>query len=269
MGGMDGRAAEALERRITLLQAAVRMAVCGGDRRGAARLRGELSRASREWESALGLDPLPGDPHPGAWGPGRAGTLLPLRGQVHEALALLEVPAAPRLLAEVHDAFFAAPFSPARLTSLRRDELRSYSLQPGGRPYYICAALGARNLSPVRGLLAISSWPLERRLIGPDSTRADYLAAVIAVAGAITSLPAPSQPALQLLARFAAGIRGASRSPGGLPAGPQDVIQAARAQLDALREDDDRIRGEAARRARDHLDDGQQMFGLPLRASGH
>jgi len=71
------------------------------------------------------------------------GSLLPLREQVHQALSLLTVPASPRLIATVHEAFFASTFPNARLTSLRRDEERSFRTAPFARPYYICAALTA------------------------------------------------------------------------------------------------------------------------------
>ena len=108
-------------------------------------------------------------------GEARGGTLLPLREQVHEALSLLQVPAAPRLIATVHEAFFATSFPTARLTSLRRDEERSFKTAPFARPYYICAALAADFLSPSRGLLAISTWPMERRIIGSLSPRVDFL----------------------------------------------------------------------------------------------
>ena len=80
--------------------------------------------------------------------PRRTRPLLPLREQVYEALSLLQVPAAPRLIATVHEAFFATTFSTVRLTSLRRDEERSFRTAPFTRPYYICAALTADFLTP-------------------------------------------------------------------------------------------------------------------------
>ena len=66
----------------------------------------------------------------------------------------------------MHEAFFAGAIPSVRLTSLRRDEERSFRSAPFARPYYMCAALTAELLAPARGVLAVSTWPLERRVIG-------------------------------------------------------------------------------------------------------
>ena len=168
---------EALERRIDELRVAVREAVLAGDRAlaGAAPLGPQVGRAG-----------LGGRARRGRRGAGRTarqtgsrtrasrsrsgraarppGSLLPLREQVYEALSLLQVPAAPKLIATVHEAFFGATFPTTRVTSLKRDEERSFRTAPFARPYYICAALSADYLAPSRGLLAVSTWPLELRV---------------------------------------------------------------------------------------------------------
>ncbi len=140
----------------------------------------------------------------------RAGSLLPLREQVYEALSLLQVPAAPKLIATVHEAFFGSTFPTTKVTSLKRDEERSFRTSPFARPYYICAALSADYLSPSRGLLAVSTWQMERRVIGSLSPRVDFLTAAIRVADAIERIPTPPLTARRLLQRFAASIPGAS-----------------------------------------------------------
>jgi hypothetical protein len=269
---------EALEDRISALRAAVRRAVLDGDGDRASALRRDLRHAEQEWDSALDAQAasaeaaLPrhaAEPGAGAGPPpdrqARGGTLLPLREQVHEALSLLQVPAAPRLIATVHEAFFATSFPTARLTSLRRDEERSFKTAPFARPYYICAALAADFLSPSRGLLAISTWPMDRRIIGSLSPRVDFLVAAVNVAQAIEQIPQPVPAARALLARFAANVRGSSSAnSAGRPAGridPQSVIRAAQAEL-AVHQDEDRAaRAEAARRAREQLDEAEQLFG--------
>ena len=273
---------EALEDRISALRAAVRRAVLDGDADRARTLRRDLRHAEQDWDSALDAhaakaeagprEPQPdldaGDESSSDWEPrgeSRGGTLLPLREQVHEALSLLQVPAAPRLIATVHEAFFATSFPTARLTSLRRDEERSFKTAPFARPYYICAALAADFLSPSRGLLAISTWPMERRIIGSLSPRVDFLIAAVNVAQAIEQIPEPVPAARALLARFAANVRGSSSAnSAGRPAGridPQSVIRAAQAEL-AVHQDEDRAaRAEAARRAREQLDGVEQLFG--------
>jgi hypothetical protein len=283
---------EVLERRIDQLRVAVREAVLAGDRTRAKTLRAELRQAEQSWEDALahaeaggteaasaggapptgaanegatdgrplGTGHAAGPPAPsGALLPGTPQALLPLREQVYEALSLLRVPAAPRLIATVHEAFFATTFPTARVTSLRRDEERSFRTAPFARPYYICAALTADFLSPSRGLLAVSTWPLEKRVIGSLSPRVDFLEAAIRVAEAIERIPAPVPAARRLLWRFAASIPGAAADADHIQ--PDAVRQAAEAELRVHRDDDTRTRREAASRARQQLTDAEQLFG--------
>jgi hypothetical protein len=257
---------ESLERRISQLRIAVREAVLVGHRDRAGALRRELRQAEQAWEDALaqaqddgGEDREP-DPQAELRGrPSAEGPLLPLREQVHEALSLLTAPAAPRLVATVHEAFFASAFPTIRLTSLKRDEERSFRTAPFARPYYICAALTADLLAPARGLLAISTWPLEIRVIGSLSPRVDFLTGAIRVAEAIERLPAPVPAARRLLWRFAASIPGAAANPAQMD--PGTVKQAAAAELGVHRAADRETREAAAERAREQLDDAQQLFG--------
>lgn len=263
------------------LRVAVRVAVLAGDREHARALRAELGRAERAWDEAL--ERAAEAPHAQAEGqapaenqaPAKAqtsaevpareqGSLLPLREQVHQALSLLTVPASPRLIATVHEAFFASTFPSARLTSLRRDEERSFRTAPFARPYYICAALTVDLLAPARGLLAVSTWPMERRVIGSLSPRVDFLSAAIQVAEAIERLPASVPAARRLLWRFAASIPGTAENAAQLE--PRAVARAARAELDVHEAADQGTRRAAAARARAQLDDAQQLFGSRLSA---
>lgn len=264
---------EALERRIGQLRVAVREAVLAGDKARAKTLRAELKRAEQAWEDVLaeaedaGITQSAQSPHSrqsaGNAGrtatPEQTGPLLPLREQVHEALSLLQVPAAPKLIATVHEAFFATTFPTTRVTSLRRDEERSFRAAPFARPYYICAALAADFLSPSRGLLAVSTWPMERRVIGSLSPRVDFLQAAIRIAEAIERIPAPVPAARRLLWRFAASIPGAAADAGHIQ--PEAVRQAAEAELSVHKDADTRTRREAAARARHQLADAEQLFG--------
>jgi len=273
---------EVLERRIDELRVAVRQAVLAGDRALAARQRSALTSAERAWEDALEeaaaqteADPL-ARAGPVARGsvaqgkaaqsraaepPARSGSLLPLREQVYEALSLLQVPAAPKLIATVHEAFFGATFPTTRVTSLKRDEERSFRTAPFARPYYICAALSADYLAPSRGLLAVSTWPLELRVIGSLSPRVDFLTAAIRVAEAIERIPEPPAAARRLLQRFAASVSGAISAGGG--ADPAAVREAARAELTVHREADAKARRVAAERARG-LQHAEQLFGTAM-----
>jgi hypothetical protein len=270
---------EALERRIDDLRVAVREAVLAGDPALGSARRGELKRAEQAWEEALAnvaaatASASPGQQAPGQHVPGQhvpgqeapdgpAGSLLPLREQVYEALSLLQVPAAPKLIATVHEAFFGSTFPTTRVTSLKRDEERSFRSAPFARPYYICAALSADYLSPSRGLLAVSTWPMERRVIGSLSPRVDFLTAAIRVADAIERIPTPPPTARRLLQRFAGNIPGATQPPASADEVKPGVVRlAAEAELSVHSDADTRMRKEAADRARRQLADAEQFFG--------
>jgi hypothetical protein len=258
---------EALERQIDELRVAVREAVLAGDPALASARRAELRRAEQAWEDALAAAAAP-KPTASAPAPAPAaapGSLLPLREQVYEALSLLHVPTAPKLIATVHEAFFGSTFPTTRVTSLKRDEERSFRSAPFTRPYYICAALSADYLSPSRGLLAVSTWPMEQRVIGPLSPRVDFLTAAIRVADAIERIPTPPVTARQLLARFAGNIPGATE-PSARPdqVRPDVVRRAAQAELAVHAEADTRTRKDAASRATGQLPDAEQLFGVKL-----
>jgi hypothetical protein len=165
----------------------------------------------------------------------------------------------------VQEAFFACTFPTAKVTSLKRDEERSFRTAPFARPYYICAALTADMLAPARGLLAVSTWPMERRVIGPLSPRVDFLSAAIQAAGAIRRLPTPVPAASRLLWRFAASIPGAAQDATRID--PRNVAEAAEAELSVHRAADSETREAAAVRARAQLDDVGQLFGTRLAAA--
>lgn len=260
-----GEPIQTLERRIDQLRVAVREAVLAGDRARVTALRTELRQAEDSWEDALAEAEAAAPAFlaaPSAAIPPQAaplGPLLPLREQVYEALSLLQVPAAPKLIATVHEAFFATTFPTPRVTSLRRDEERSFRAAPFARPYYICAALTADFLNPSRGLLAVSTWPLERRVIGALSPRVDFLTAAVRVAEAIERIPGPPPATRRLLWRFAASIPGAVRAPDRLR--PETVREAAEAELAVHKDADTRIRQAAGIRASRQLTEAERLFG--------
>jgi hypothetical protein len=261
---------EALERRIDELRVKVREAMLSGERVLAAAHRASLKQAEHAWEEALAEaaeartgPEAPAPPTHPAEPADPPGSLLPLREQVYEALSLLQVPAAPKLIATVHEAFFGSTFPTTRVTSLKRDEERSFRTAPFARPYYICAALSADYLSQSRGLLAVSTWPLELRVIGSLSPRVDFLTEAIRVAEAIERIPEPPAAARRLLERFAASIPGASSGGAGGEGGgarPAAVREAAAAELTVHADADAKTRRAAAERAR-KLDGAEQLFG--------
>jgi hypothetical protein len=251
---------EDLERRIASLRAAFLQATALGDRPRAASLKAEIHAAQVEWEEAVeALAPTPAGPPAQREG----GSLLPLREQVHSALTLLGVPAAPRLIAQVYNACFGGDIANAKLTSLRRDEERSFRTAPFARPYYLCAALTADRLAPVRGLLAVSTWPLEQRIIGALSPRVDFLTAAINVAEHVEGLPEVDRATARLLWLFAENIPGAADGVGSTK--PEAVIRAAQSELRNHEFTDRSHRDKAASRARAQLNETDQLFGSHLR----
>lgn len=242
---------DALELRIAELRAQVRRAVKARDNTLARSLRGDLRRAEQAWDRAVGA----GEPEPPQE---REAPLLPVREQVHQALALLGVPSAVRMIVAVNDAFFSGALRGPQLTSLRRDEERSFRGDPYARPYYLCAALTDR-LSPARGLLADSTWEPERRVLGPLSPRVDFLLSAMRVADRLVRMTDPPQGARRLLRRMAQNIPGAVE--GLAPADPEITIRAARAELEVHHAADVAQRAEVAARAGRQLSDAERLFG--------
>jgi hypothetical protein len=256
-------ALDALENRIAELRRAIRGALADRDQERVRELRAELRRTERSWDALV--------TPPGSLEEDRQGlaSLLPVREQVHQALTLLGVPAAPKLVSTVHSAFFIGQLPSSGLASLRRDEERSYRQAPTARPYYLCPALTSDMLSPARALLCISTWPLEQRIIGPLSPRVDFLTAAIRIAEAVAALggaDSASAEAGRLLRRFALNIPGAGPARPGEAVSPTAATAAAEAEL-AIHADRDRDdRTQAAQRAKRQLGDAEQLFGVRLTA---
>ncbi|GAA2430363.1 hypothetical protein GCM10010433_33480 [Streptomyces pulveraceus] len=271
---------EELEEHLARLRALLREARRARDNDTASRIRAELRTAEAAWEQAMDAEEaagttLPGAPpalpttagaaipfRPQAHGKQPAHGAIPVREQVHQALTLLGAPASPRLISSVHEAFFTEPLIATKLASLRRDEERSFTAQGYARPYYICAALTHDRLTPARGLLALSVWPLERRVIAPLSPRADFLVHAMGTAEQIRRIvragfPAPNA-ARQLLRRFALNIPGAYDN---VELDPERVISAAHTEASVHQAADHSQRHVAADRARGQLTDAQQLFG--------
>ncbi|MGW2017601.1 hypothetical protein [Streptomyces sp. NPDC001927] len=270
---------DALEKSIGTLRRAIRDAAAAGDTERAGELRMQLRRAERAWDALVDAgEPAapPPSPVPQA-APVSRGSQLPAREHVHRALMLIGAPAAPKLIVGVHEAFFPGELSASKLSSLRRDEERSYRSSPGARPYYLCPALAHDLLTPVRALLTISTWTLEQRIMGPLSPRVDFLTSAIGIAEAVHTAAAstgegPTPEALRLLWRFAVNIpdaiaRDVSSHGGELDA--QQVISAARAELDVHADADRANRTAAARKARKSLGGNEQLFGAPSQGVTH
>lgn len=264
---------EELETRMRQLLQAMTQARLQGDDAQATSLSEDLKRTQAYWASLVlpGAEATQAPPptdlaaahQPAAPRPARGA--LPLREHIYQALTLLTVPTAPKLLSQVHEAFFAQPLNTARLTSLRRDEERSYRTSSSNRTYYICPALTCDLLSPARALLALSSWPLEQRLVGPITHRVHFLTAALRVADAAEQRindDTPSGPLQRLLEHYSHNIPGYPATPGLVDL---DALRAAaKNELAVHVQDDANTRADAAERARKQLDDADQIFGHTL-----
>lgn len=256
-----------LEDRMARLRAALRHAVRAGAHGDTERLGRALHQAEREWADRLAyeaertLAPPPRHPPPAA---------APVREQVRQVLTVLGAPAGAKLVATASEALFARPLTAARLASLRRDEHRSFLATGGERPYYICAALVEDGFRPARGLLALSTWPLERRITGPHSPRADALLHTAGIARHLRDLQRqptacggvvswPPHAVRWLLRRLTPTVLGALTPDGGLD--PDHVLRAVHTETAKLRTTGTSRRSAVADRVRRQLTPAEQLFG--------
>jgi hypothetical protein len=193
---------------------------------------------------------------------------ISLRDQVIRALQLTARPSSARLVSDVTKARWAERVDTAKLSSLRRDEARSWRKSqdlPGRttRDVYVVPALSYDRYTPVRGAVALSTWPTSLRLIAPLSPRVDMLHSTIAIAGETVAVAGTNYevPLTRLMARLGATI------PGIRPFGaePQTVVEAAWAELKQIEETDELERREAADRAHAQLDPESLLFGVQIR----
>jgi hypothetical protein len=193
---------------------------------------------------------------------------IPLRDQVIQALRLTGRPSSARLVSDVTKSRWAERVDTAKLSSLRRDEARSWRKSqelPGRhvRDVYVVPALTYDRFTPVRGTVALSTWPTSLRLIAPLSPRVDMLHSTVALAQEALAVAGTNYeaPMMRLMARLGATI------PGVRPFGvePQAVIEAARSELKEIEETDELERSEAAERAHTQLDAEVLLFGTQIR----
>ena len=183
------------------------------------------------------------------------------RQVVTGALAEIGVPCRALVLADYAEARFGQRVESRAFAALRRDERRAW-VKSSARPTYIVPALEGRFFQPVRGLLTLSDWPLERRLMGPWSERADHLVATAQLARQLAWLSERDAAVAERLASVVAGM--AHSIPGALDGQDVDtakVESAAEAELEPLTVRDEPWRKEAAARARTQL--AEEQPGLP------
>jgi len=191
---------------------------------------------------------------------------LGLRAATIAALGELSVPSSPRTIGEYVSARYGMQIDHRALPSLRRDEARSWASTKSVRPVYVVPALEGNRFLPVRAKLALSDWPLERRLLGPWSERTDHLRATVQVVKLLLWLkkadPQAAERLQTLLALYAASSFGTAIN--NKYPDPTKIERAATAELGTLGESDRRWRSEAAERARSFLTNEQLLWGASL-----
>lgn len=213
--------------------------------------------------------------------PERYETAIPVRDRVIQTLTLGGRAMSAKLLADVARSFYGAMISTQSLSSLRRDERRSFvnaqddHSQTAERDVYVVPALTFDRFTPVRGTLALSSWPIEERLIAPSSPRVDVLQITIRLVQQLQAAVDPSS-ARRLAMRLASTIPGAlpsriaaagSSFPATLPTGDYDasqIINAAERELAQLVERDEAERADGAERASAQLGTEALLFGMTV-----
>lgn len=187
------------------------------------------------------------------------------RRTVAAALAEIGVPVQAKVITDYSEARFGERVDSRMFSALRRDERRAWG-SSSPRPTYIVPALEGRYFQPIRGVLALSDWPIERRVMGPWSERADHLAATAQLARQLAWLDSRDRDVAERLAPVVA--RMARSIPGAIVSGVVDtarVIEAAEAELAEVAGLDDPWRSEAGLRAREQLGAEQQLWGVDVK----
>ena len=218
-------------------------------------------------------------PAPATENRGTGGSLTPFpseRQLVADSLHELDAVATPALIGQYARARFGGSPGLKRLSSIRRDEKRAYDRQ-GIRQTFIVPALDGYRFVPVRAQLALSTWPLSRRIVGPRSGRVELLRAAVSVAQQLRWQADREQAAttgregtallLRLLRDLTLSVAGAY--PDGNRVDPEAIESAIRDEYDALGPADISWREDAAARAARQLTETEQLWGAaPLQALG-
>jgi hypothetical protein len=186
------------------------------------------------------------------------------RQVVAGALAEIGVACRAKIVTDYAEARFGQRVEPRTLAALRRDERRAWD-KNSARPTFIVPALEGRYFQPVRGLLTLSDWPLERRLLGPWSERADHLAATAQLARQLAWLSERDTAVAERLAPVVASM--AASIPGAIDGSGLDtarVESAAAAEGRPLADRDEPWRRDAAARGRNQLPREQQLWGSTI-----
>jgi hypothetical protein len=207
----------------------------------------------------------------------RAG--LSARDRVVQLLRMTGSVTSNRLLGDLSSARFLEALDTAGLATLRRDELRAWSnahtstTGDGTSPssassratagrVYVVPALSHDRFTAVRGSLALSEWPLERRVVAPTSLRVELLRTAIALTERAHEEGKDS--ALDRVVQKLGSGLGIATYAIGAEALHAAILNTCREELAIIKPADERGRHDAARRAKTQLDEQAQLFGTQL-----
>jgi hypothetical protein len=103
---------------------------------------------------------------------------LPKRDALVLTLEKIGATSPPARVAAIVRTLFGLVISTSQFASFRKGDERSYRRAPRNRVYLV-PALSAADLSAMAGMVALSSWAIERRIIGGYSQRADALRGIL------------------------------------------------------------------------------------------
>lgn len=103
---------------------------------------------------------------------------MPKRDALVLALEKVGVASPPARVAAIVRAIYGSVISTSQFASFRKGDERSYRRAPRNRVYLV-PALSAADLSAMAGMVSLSSWAIERRIIGGYSQRVDALRGIL------------------------------------------------------------------------------------------
>lgn len=192
---------------------------------------------------------------------------MSVREQTISVLTELDVPRTPREIAEYAQARTGKHFDARALASIRRDERRSWQSRKS-RVAYLVPTLEGQWFLAGHGQLALSFWPLAKRINGPLSARVNHLRACLSLASLLESIDLLSRSTQaeglrSLLAQYTRSVPGAHRD---VWAGAEQlelkrVREAVERELRPIVEEDESFRQREAERASRCLNEEQLVWG--------
>lgn len=228
------------------------------------RMAAEHTQLLTEWRLARAHVAEPSSPYAGLVGQ------RPMREQVLDILEELGVPTSPRVISELAVARYGRPLPASRFASLRRDEERAFRKDSLSRPAWVVPAITAQGLTSIPRIVSSSAWPVERRLIGARTLRANHLRTLLALLSMHERSQRAGSPRAtahleSMILGFAQTVSGAIE-PGTRPEYVR-IAEAARAELAHIEETDLEERRTAARRL-ERLPELNRLWGQPALIEG-